>query len=97
MISGFSVFTGRKDIFVELDSNRRDDRTVIEFLNRYQNHINNFACIDKTVIDWTKKHMVKASYELITTANGFKYHKVVTKDGITCTPVNDESAIIILK
>ena len=41
--------------------------------------------------------MAKAEYELVTTANGFKYHKVVTKDGITCTPVNDESTIIILK
>lgn len=97
MINGFNVFTGRKDIFVELDSNRRDDKTAIEFLNRYQNHVNNFACIDKAVVDWTKKNMVKAEYELITTANGFKYHKVVTKDGITCTPVNDESTIIILK
>ena len=96
MINGFNVFTGRKDIFVALDSNRRDDKTAIEFLNRYQNAVNNFACIDKTVIDWTKKHMEKASYELVTTANGFKYHKVVTKDGITCTPVGDTSTIIVL-
>ena len=96
MINGFNVFTGRKDIFVALDSNRRDDRTAMEFLNRFQNHENNFSCIDKNVIDWTKKHMVKASYELVTTANGFKYHKVVTKDGVTCTPVGDTSTIIVL-
>ena len=96
MINGFNVFTGRKDIFVALDSNRRDDRTAMEFLNRFQNHENNFSEINQTVIDWTKKHMVKASYELVTTANGFKYHKVVTKDGITCTPVNDTSTIIVL-
>lgn len=96
MINGFNVFTGRKDIFVALDSNRRDDRTAISFLNRYQNYVNNFSEINQTVIDWTKKHMVKAEYELVTTANGFKYHKVVTKDGITCTPVNDTSTIIVL-
>lgn len=96
MINGFNVFAGRKDIFVALDSNRRDDKTAMEFLNRCQNHVNNFAEINKDVIDWTKKNMVKAQYELVTTANGFKYHKVVTKDGITCTPVGDTSTIIVL-
>ena len=96
IVNGFNVFTGKEDIFVASERKNITDGAAIEFLNRYQNFKNRFTNIDESVIKWTKDRMLKATYELVTTANGYKYHKIESTGATTCIPLDDKSAVIIL-
>lgn len=96
IVHGFTVCTGKEDIFVKSDRKNITDSAVIDFINRYQNFKNRFACVDEAVIKWTKWRMTKATYELVTTDTGFKYHKIACAGCETCIPVDDKSAVIIL-
>lgn len=93
---GFNVFTGKEDVFVKSERKNITDGTVVEFLNRYQCSKNNFTEINDCVIKWAKARMMKATYELVTTESGYKYHKIEYAGGMTCIPIDDKSAVIIL-
>lgn len=96
MTNGFYLFMNGKDVFVASERKNVTDAATLEILNRYQNHINKFSCIDDNTIKWAKNRMQKATCELVTTENGFKYHKIETAYGTTCAPLNDDTTIIIL-
>lgn len=96
MTNGFYLFMNGKDIFVASERKNVTDAATLEILNRYQNYINDFSNIDEDAVKWVKSRIRKATCELITTANGFKYHEIKAMDGIICAPLNDGTTIIIL-
>lgn len=94
---GHTFYYNNTDIFVESDTRKITDALIIKILNAYQNKINSFFNINKTVINYFRPYIKYATYELRTTENGMKYHHIETKDGSVNAPVDDKSVLVILK
>ena len=85
------------DIFVESDTRLVTDALVVRFINAYQNMTNSFWNIDSDVINYFKKRIEYATYDLRITENGFRYNHIETKNGTINAPLDDKNVIIILK